>query len=82
MRLGSRGIQAVGRQVHASSPAANQPCRLLIFSLPVRISSIRLIALTAYGSPEDRQRAFRSGFESHLTKPASIEQLSLALTTE
>jgi CheY-like chemotaxis protein len=44
-------------------------------------SSIRLIALTAYGSPEDRQRAFRSGFELHLVKPASIEQLKLALTT-
>lgn len=43
-------------------------------------SSIRLIALTAYGSHEDRQRAFRSGFEIHLVKPASIEQLRLALT--
>ena len=42
-------------------------------------SSIRLIALTAYGSPEDRQRAFRSGFEQHLTKPASLEQLRHAL---
>ena len=45
-------------------------------------SSIRLIALTAYGSPEDRQRAFRSGFEWHLTKPASLEQLRLALASE
>jgi two-component system, sensor histidine kinase len=44
-------------------------------------SSIRLIALTAYGSHEDRQRAFRSGFEVHLVKPTSIEQLRLALTS-
>lgn len=43
-------------------------------------SSIRLIALTAYGSPDDRQRAFRSGFEVHLVKPASIDQLRRALT--
>jgi CheY-like chemotaxis protein len=46
-----------------------------------KTSSIRLIALTAYGSPEDRQRAFRSGFDLHLTKPASLEQLKLALAT-
>lgn len=42
-------------------------------------SSIRLIALTAYGSPEDRQRSHRSGFELHLVKPASIDQLRRAL---
>lgn len=42
-------------------------------------SSIRLIALTAYGSPEDRQRSLRSGFELHLVKPASIDQLRRAL---
>jgi CheY-like chemotaxis protein len=44
-------------------------------------SSIRLIALTAYGSPEDRLRAIRSGFELHLVKPASIDQLKHALAT-
>ena len=34
-----------------------------------------LIALTAYGSPEDRQRAFDAGFDYHLTKPASPYEL-------
>ncbi|HQU45347.1 MAG TPA: response regulator [Pirellulales bacterium] len=43
-------------------------------------AAIRLIALTAYGSPEDRQRAFRSGFELHLVKPASLDQLRRALS--
>ena len=47
-----------------------------------KTSSIRLIALTAYGSPEDRQRAFRSGFEQHLTKPATLEQLRHALASD
>ena len=42
-------------------------------------SSIRLIALTAYGSAEDRLRSQRSGFEAHLVKPASIDQLRRAL---
>jgi CheY-like chemotaxis protein len=34
-----------------------------------------LIALTGYGSPEDRQRAFEAGFAHHLTKPADVEEL-------
>jgi CheY-like chemotaxis protein len=29
-----------------------------------------LIALTGYGQPEDRRRAFAAGFDHHLTKPA------------
>jgi two-component system CheB/CheR fusion protein len=29
-----------------------------------------LIALTAYGCPEDVRRAFEAGFAHHLTKPA------------
>jgi CheY-like chemotaxis protein len=43
-------------------------------------SAIRLIALTAYGTAEDRQRSQRSGFEAHLVKPASIDQLCRALS--
>jgi CheY-like chemotaxis protein len=31
---------------------------------------IRLIALTAYGSPEDIRRAHEAGFDIHLAKPA------------
>ena len=36
---------------------------------------IRLIALTAYGRTEDRQRAFAAGFDVHLTKPADPDEL-------
>ena len=35
----------------------------------------RLIALTAYGSPEDKERAFAAGFDAHLTKPAEPDEL-------
>jgi CheY-like chemotaxis protein len=38
-------------------------------------SRTRLIALTAYGSPRDRQLAFGAGFEHHLTKPADPQEL-------
>jgi two-component system, sensor histidine kinase len=34
-----------------------------------------LIALTGYGSPEDKQRAFDAGFDRHLTKPADPGEL-------
>ncbi len=38
--------------------------------------SIVLIAYTAYTQPEDRERAFRAGFDAHLGKPAELEWLT------
>ncbi|MBD2727043.1 response regulator [Nostoc sp. FACHB-892] len=35
-----------------------------------------LIALTGYGSQEDRELALKSGFKSHLTKPVDFEVLT------
>jgi PAS domain S-box-containing protein len=40
---------------------------------------IKLIALTGYGGPDERERAEKSGFDMHLTKPVSYEQLVRAL---
>ncbi len=42
-------------------------------------SSVRLIALTGYGQPDDRDRAFEAGFDLHLVKPVDRDQLSAAL---
>jgi signal transduction histidine kinase len=39
-----------------------------------------LIALTGYGSPEEKERALEAGFDAHLTKPADIEQLHQLLS--
>ena len=41
--------------------------------------SIRLIALTGYGQPEDRDRAFDAGFDLHLVKPVDRDQLAGAI---
>jgi CheY-like chemotaxis protein len=41
----------------------------------------RLVALTGYGLPEDRERAARAGFDVHLTKPVASESV-LALVSE
>ena len=34
-----------------------------------------LAALTGWGAPEDRDRAFAAGFDYHVTKPADAEKL-------
>jgi len=35
----------------------------------------RLVALTGYGSPEDRERALAAGFDAHVVKPVDAETL-------
>jgi PAS domain S-box-containing protein len=39
------------------------------------LRTTRLIALTGYAQPEDRQRAREAGFDGHLPKPPDIEEL-------
>jgi CheY-like chemotaxis protein len=38
-----------------------------------------VIALTAYGRPQDKRRALAAGFRMHLTKPITPEALAAAL---
>ena len=42
----------------------------------------RLVALTGYGQPEDRQRALETGFDAYLVKPAAPEALRAAIATQ
>jgi signal transduction histidine kinase/CheY-like chemotaxis protein len=42
---------------------------------------VRLIALTGYGSAEDRRRALAAGFDEHLTKPVDMDRLEQMLGT-
>jgi signal transduction histidine kinase len=42
-------------------------------------ASIELIALTGYGSEQDRKLAADAGFKHHFTKPIKLEDLQLAL---
>jgi PAS domain S-box-containing protein len=42
-------------------------------------SSVVLVALTGYGSPDDRERARRAGYDHHLVKPVSPETLEKLL---
>jgi signal transduction histidine kinase len=39
------------------------------------LRSTRLIALSGYAQPEDRQRAAEAGFDQHIAKPAAMEVL-------
>jgi CheY-like chemotaxis protein len=42
-------------------------------------SGVRLIALTGYGTENDRQRAAEAGFDAHLTKPVDPTALDALL---
>ncbi len=37
--------------------------------------TVRLIAVTGYGQPEDRRRALQAGFDLHLVKPVDLHKL-------
>jgi PAS domain S-box-containing protein len=40
------------------------------------LRATRLIALSGYAQPEDKARAKEAGFEAHLSKPASLDELT------
>jgi PAS domain S-box-containing protein len=40
-----------------------------------------LVALTGYGHEDDRRKSFEAGFQHHLTKPTSIDQLTQLLSS-
>jgi signal transduction histidine kinase/ActR/RegA family two-component response regulator len=44
-----------------------------------RLKNLSIIALTGWGSPEDRRRALEAGFDLHLTKPVFAEDLRRAI---
>jgi CheY-like chemotaxis protein len=44
-------------------------------------ASIRLVALTGYGQPEDRARALHEGFDAHLVKPMIPTELRKIIAT-
>ncbi|MDQ3332132.1 MAG: response regulator [Planctomycetota bacterium] len=40
-----------------------------------------LVAITGYGQPEDREKSKAAGFNHHLVKPVSIEDVLAVLMT-
>jgi CheY-like chemotaxis protein/nitrogen-specific signal transduction histidine kinase len=44
------------------------------------LAAMQLIALTGYGTEQDRRRAAEAGFDAHLTKPVEPERLAPLLT--
>ena len=43
-------------------------------------ATLRLIALTGYGQPEDRRRVVEAGFDAHVVKPVDPDELNRILT--
>ena len=50
----------------------------LIRELP-EFDGVLLVAVTGYGRDEDRRKTQQVGFDEHLVKPPSIEQLKMIL---
>ncbi len=44
-----------------------------------QVASIRLIALSGHSLPQDRSRASEAGFDEHLVKPVTPQELAEAL---
>ncbi|WP_373507922.1 response regulator, partial [Thiocapsa sp.] len=44
-----------------------------------RMANAVLIAMTGYGQPRDRERAYAAGFDHHLVKPARTRELLAVL---
>jgi CheY-like chemotaxis protein len=44
-------------------------------------AELRIVAITAYGRDEDRQRTRKAGFDAHVTKPIDIPILESILST-
>ena len=38
-------------------------------------ASVRLIAITGWGQPSDREQALAAGFDIHMTKPVDLRRL-------
>jgi PAS domain S-box-containing protein len=43
------------------------------------LAAVRLVAHTGYGAPHDRQKTLDAGFDFHLVKPVSLDELQKAL---
>jgi PAS domain S-box-containing protein len=43
------------------------------------LASTRLVALSGYAQPEDKERAREAGFDAHLSKPAPLDELAALL---
>ena len=47
-----------------------------------RLAATRIVALTGYGQPADKERARRAGFDAHLVKPLDFDALERILAED
>ena len=45
------------------------------------LTQIKLVAVTGYGQPSDREKSVAAGFDAHLVKPITVELLQRTLAT-
>ncbi len=47
--------------------------------LQPELARVRLVAVSGYGSSEDRLHSVKAGFEAHLVKPVELDELNVLL---
>jgi DNA-binding response OmpR family regulator len=43
------------------------------------LSSLKLVAITGYGRPDDRTRTLKAGFDQHVVKPLDLKEFEVML---
>jgi signal transduction histidine kinase len=96
LRMMGAQVAVAGDGAQAIAMAASDPPALVLLDIGLpgmdgyeaarRLRSqatlpLRLVALTGYGSPEDRERALAAGFDAHLVKPVSPQVIEKLLAT-
>jgi len=44
-------------------------------------ANMRLVAMTGYGLPSDREKTLRAGFDEHMVKPVDVTKLQVFFST-
>ena len=55
------------------------PARTAGGAIRARDAKVILVAISAYGQADDRQRALEAGFDAHLTKPVNLQKLEATM---
>ena len=79
-RLEDERRTAVARSRHEKHPRTENGYEVARQILRQRDRPPRLIALTGYGQPEDRQRSLEAGFDEHVVKPIDPFRLAQLVT--
>ena len=96
LRMMGAGVAVAATGAQAIAMAASAPPALVLLDIGLpgmdgyetarrlrsqATAAVRLVALTGYGSPQDRERSLAAGFDAHLVKPVSPQVIESLLAS-